>query len=88
MWTDPKPRPAHLNLGGSVRRTESQEIMGHEYDAEGEDGPHFITSAIDLEDMPSPTTSGSMSSATSCIGTPIDWNPGEHNVPGADPYHA
>ena len=42
-----------------VRRTESEEIMGIGYtvdDEEGRDGTQFITSAIGMNDLMSPTS--------------------------------
>jgi hypothetical protein len=75
---DMKPKPVHRGLHGTVRRTESQEIMG--YDTSEEEGPQFITSAIDMDDM--------RASGVSSTGTPADWRPGEDTRKGLDPYRA
>jgi hypothetical protein len=73
-----KPKPVHKGLHGTVRRTESQEIMS--YDTSEEEGPQFITSAIDMDGM--------RSSGVSSTGTPADWRPGEDTRKGFDPYRA
>ncbi|KAF2035822.1 hypothetical protein EK21DRAFT_96442 [Setomelanomma holmii] len=78
ILSDSKPQPVHKGLRGSVRRTESQEIMAYDMTEEG--GPHFITSAIDLEDM--------RSSGVSSTGTSSDWKPEEDSKKGFDPYRA
>lgn len=87
MCQDPKLPPAHTKSKGTVRRTDDLDLMGNEYYSSRDDGPHFITSAIDLEDLRSPATPGVRSSVASSA-TSADWRPGENNVPGADPYHA
>ncbi|KAH7076950.1 hypothetical protein BKA63DRAFT_293628 [Paraphoma chrysanthemicola] len=78
ILSDSKLPPVHKGLHGTVRRTESQEIMS--YDVNEEEGPHFITSAIDLDDV--------RSSKVSSTGTSADWRPGEENKKVLDPYRA
>jgi hypothetical protein len=50
------------------------------YDTTEEEGPQFITSAIDMDDM--------RASGVSSTGTPADWRPGEDTRKGLDPYRA
>jgi hypothetical protein len=53
-----RPTQAHSVLRGTVRRTESQEIMGYSFNAD-RDSPRFITSAIDMDDLNSPIKASS-----------------------------
>lgn len=73
------PKPAHKSTRGTVRRTESQEIMGIGYSVD-DDGPQFITSAIDMDNMKSP--------AISSLATPPGWKPGEDSKKESEIYHA
>lgn len=94
IWSNTKPPPVHVNAGGSLRGTRSQEAMDSAFDGPRDNGPHFITSAIDLKDLSlpptptTPTTNGVRSSIASSSVTPVDWRPGEGNTKGADPYRA
>jgi hypothetical protein len=54
--------------------------MGYTVDDERDGGPHFITSAIDMEDLRSP--------ANSSLDTPPDWKPGEDNKREPTVYRA
>jgi len=64
-----------------VRRTESEEIMGTGYTVDDErgEGPHFITSAIDMDELRSP--------ASSSFDTSVSWKQVEASK-GSDPYGA
>ncbi|KAH8732733.1 hypothetical protein GQ44DRAFT_765814 [Phaeosphaeriaceae sp. PMI808] len=73
-WSVPKPKPAHR---GTVRRTESQEIIGRSVNDERDETPQFITSAITMDVMKSPS-----------IDTQVTWGPGDDSKKVRDPYQA
>ncbi|KAF2831326.1 hypothetical protein CC86DRAFT_390949 [Ophiobolus disseminans] len=79
IYAGSRPQPAHRSVRGTMRRTESQEIMGYSADEEGEHGPHFITSAIDMDDLKSPTNSS--------MDSPAGWKQREDMKKETDPYH-
>jgi hypothetical protein len=64
----------------TIRRTNSQEIVGYSVDDEREEGPHFITSAIDMNGIRSPTSAGP--------DTPMSWRSDDSKKEFVDPYHA
>lgn len=80
IWTRSRPKPAHKGIHGTVRRTESQEIIGYSIDEDRGNGPHFITSAIDMDDMRSP--------ASTIMDTPVSWKSDEDSKGLVDPYRA
>ena len=49
-----RPTPAHRGLHGTVRRTESEEIMGYDFNDDYGNQSPFITSAIDLDELRTP----------------------------------
>ena len=81
-WERQKPKATHQSLRShrSIHRSESQEGIGHSADAERNDGSHFITSAIDIEDLKSPTTPGMDSSAS--------WKSGNTDKRDSSPHQA
>jgi hypothetical protein len=80
IWTRPRPQPAHRGMRDTIRRTNSQEIVGYSVDDEREEGPHFITSAIDMNGIRSPTSAGP--------DTPMSWRSDDSKKEFVDPYHA
>jgi hypothetical protein len=78
IYIGSRPQPAHRGIRGMVRRTESQEIMGYSVDEERGDGPHFITSAIDMDDLKPPTNPS--------MDSPAGWRPGEDIKKEMNPY--
>lgn len=80
IWTRAKPKPAYRSFRGMVSRRESVDIVGHSISDPRGDGSQFITSAIDMEDTRSPTTTAP--------DTPTGWGPPENGKKGPDAYHA
>ncbi|KAH6234264.1 hypothetical protein HBI53_019230 [Parastagonospora nodorum] len=78
-WNRPRPKPAYRSFRGMVSRRESEDISAQDtYDTRA-DGSQFITSAIDMDDMRSPTTVGP--------DTPTTWGRPESREKGPGPYH-
>lgn len=65
-WAEPRAQPIPKGFRDIFKRTESQEDIngGLGKQREDEDGPHFITSAIELDDSRSPHASSVDSSGT------------------------
>jgi hypothetical protein len=79
-WTRSRPKPAHRGMRDTVRRANNQEIMDYSIDDDRGEGPHFITSAIDMGDTRSQTSAG--------LDTPVSWRSDDSKKGFADPYHA
>jgi hypothetical protein len=76
-WERQKPKATHQSHHRSIHRSESQEIIGPSVDVERNNGAHFITSAIDIDDLKSP---GMESSAS--------FKSGDTNKRDSSPHHA
>jgi hypothetical protein len=64
-----------------VRRTDSQDIIDYSVDDDRGEGPHFITSAIDMDSIRAPSSAG--------LDSPISWRSEDDSKKGSvDPYHA
>jgi hypothetical protein len=78
-WNRPRPKPAYRSFRGMVSRRESKDMSAQDtYDPRA-DGSQFITSAIDMDEMRSPTTVGP--------DTPTTWGRPESREKGPGPYH-
>jgi hypothetical protein len=81
IWTRAKPKPAYRSFRGMVSRRESEDIAGQDMSDPRADGSQFITSAIGMEDMRSPTSAG--------LDTPTGWGqPPENGKKSSHGYNA